>query len=257
MSPGELKPILTALVLPPASPLLLALVGVALAWRRRLHAGLGLVVACVLVLWLASCQAVAMALAGALLGNLEPVRPEALRRVQAIVVLGGGVLEHAPEYGAAQPNAYTLARLRYGAVLARRTGLPLAFSGGVGWSSVGSEAPPEAETARQTLAEFGVTPWWLDARSRDTAENALGMRRLLLPQGVRRIALVTHSWHMPRAIVEFRRAGFEVVAAPTGFPAAQTRPLLTWLPSAEGLSLTRLVLREFLGGAVAGTAFGE
>jgi hypothetical protein len=43
-----------------------------------------------------------------------------------------------------------------------------------------------------------------------------------------------------------------VVQAPTGFPAAETRPLLTWLPSSEGLTLSRQVLREGLGLLIAG-----
>jgi uncharacterized SAM-binding protein YcdF (DUF218 family) len=63
---------------------------------------------------------------------------------------------------------------------------------------------------------------------------------------------VTDASHMPRAEIEFRRAGFEVVPAPTGFAAPYNRPALEWLPSAEGLALTRRVLREVLGLWVAG-----
>ena len=40
--------------------------------------------------------------------------------------------------------------------------------------------------------------------------------------------------------------------APTGFPVAQTRPLIEWLPSAEGLSLSRRVLREAIALRLAG-----
>ena len=250
MTLGELKPILTALVLPPASPLLLAILGVVLAWRRRVRVGLSLATLGTAALWLASCQVVANALAGLLLQGLEPVRPQALQSVQAIVVLGGAILPEAPEYGVAQPAPGTLARLRYGATLARRTGKPLAFAGGIGWAA-GRDFPPEAEVAKRTLAEFGVSAQWLDSRSRDTAENAREMQRLLQGQGVRRIALVSDSWHLPRAQLEFQRAGFDVVPAPTGFPAAQTHHLLAWLPSADGLNLSRAVLREWLGLAVA------
>lgn len=249
---GELKPILTALVLPPALPLLLALLGLLLAARRWMRAGLTLATASVLALWFLSCNAVGVLLAAALLPQYEPIRPTELDRVQAIVVLGGGVLPQAPEYGVAQPSPFTLARLRYGALLARRTGKPLAFAGGVGWSSAGTEAPPESETALRTLQELGVALRWNGARSRDTAENASELATLLVNQGVRRIALVTDTSHMPRAVLEFRRSGFDVVPAPTGFPVAQTRPLIEWLPSAEGLSLSRRVLREAIALRVAG-----
>lgn len=251
MSPGELKPILTALVLPPALPLLLILVGALLAWRRRVRTGVTLVVASALVFWLVCCQAVAMWLAAHLLPQVEPISRDQLAQVGAIVVLGSGVLKTAPEYGAQQPNASMLGRLRYAAFLARTSGKPVAFAGGVGWSSVDSGIAPEAEVARDAIAQFGVTLRWADASSRDTMENAREMARLLQPAGVVRIALVTDSWHMPRSVLAFRRAGFDVVPAPTGFPAGQTRPLLSWLPSAEGLTLSRQVIREALGLAVA------
>jgi len=105
--------------------------------------------------------------------------------------------------------------------------------------------------ARAAIAQFGVTLRWADGSSRDTVENASEMARLLQPAGIQRIALVTDSWHMPRSVLAFRRAGFDVVPAPTGFPAGQTRALLSWLPSAEGLTLSRQVIREALGLAVA------
>ncbi len=247
MLPGELKPLLTALVLPPAGPLLLALLGLLLAVARRRAAGLLLGAGGIALLWLASCHAVGIWLAQALLPMPPAITPAQLQQAQAIVVLGGGVLKEAPEYGAAQPGAHTLARLRYGAWLARASGKPVAFAGGVGWSSAGTDMAPEGEVAQRTAQEWGLVLRWVDARSRDTAENARETRRLLAADGVQRIALVTDSWHMPRSVRAFEAAGFQVLPAPTGFPAARTRPLLEWLPSAEGLALSRQVLREWVG----------
>ncbi|MBA2964496.1 MULTISPECIES: YdcF family protein [Ramlibacter] len=249
---GELRPLLTALVLPPILPLLLVLLGLLLAAGRRRARGLALALAGTALLWILSCHAVATALAGALLPPVRAAQPAQLAGVQAIVVLGGGIVPDAPEYGAAQPNAPTLARLRYGAWLARRSGKPLAFAGGVGWGAAGTGFAPEAEVAGRTLRDdWGVAPRWLDGRSRDTGENAREMRRLLAADQVSRIALVTDAWHMPRSVLEFERAGFTVLPAPTGFPAPQVRPLLDWLPSPDGLALSRQVLREVLGLAVA------
>lgn len=252
MLPGEFKPILTALVMPPVSLLLLALLGLLLAARRRVRTGVAIAAAGLAALWLLSCHAVAIGLAQRLLPPVAAAQPAQLvqRGVQAIVVLGGGVLPRAPEYGAPQPNAHTLQRLRYGAWLARRTGRPLAFAGGVGWAA-GADFPAEAGVARRTLAEFGAELRWADGHSRDTAENAARMHELLSREKIARIALVTDSWHMPRSVLEFERAGFEVLPAPTGFAVAQTRPLLAWLPSPEGLALSRQVLREALGRWVA------
>lgn len=251
MLPGELKPLLTALVLPPAGPLLLALLGVLVATRRR---GLGLALATLGIgaSFLLATNGMAMLLAPHLMPGVAAARPQDLQQVQAIVVLGGGVNRHAPEYGAAQPSAHTLQRLRYGAHLARQTGKPLAFAGGVGWAATGTETEAEGTVARRVLqAEYGLATRWLDDRSRDTAENAARMAEQLGRDGVRRIALVTDASHMLRATAEFRRTGFEVVPAPTDFPIANSRPLLEWLPSARGSVTNQSLLREWLARLVA------
>ena len=245
MLPGVTRSILSALALPPAGFLLLIVLGLLLVMLRRRVAGLVLAGTGTVALWLLSCHAVATGLSAVLLPQTPAVSPDRLAGVQAIVILGGGVLRDAPEYGAAQPSAYLAARLRYAAWLARRTGKPLAFSGGIGWSAAGGDIPPEADVARWMLAQdYGLTPRWVDGASRDTRENALRTRELLARDGIQRIALITHTWHMPRAADEFERVGFQELPAPVGFPSPQVRPLLEWLPSADGLTLSRLVLRE-------------
>jgi uncharacterized SAM-binding protein YcdF (DUF218 family) len=65
-------------------------------------------------------------------------------------------------------------------------------------------------------------------------------------------ALVTSAVHMPRAAAAFQRAGFAVVPAPTDFPHSGRQPLLQWLPSTDGIVLSRAVLREWLARRVAG-----
>lgn len=250
MQLAELKPVLAALVLPPAGLLLLALLG--LLWARlQRAAGLALAGLSILALLVLSCHGVAVLLAQNLLPQVPPARPEQLQQVQAIVILGGGVLPQAPEYGMAQPGDRTLGRVRYGAWLARRTGKPIAFAGGVGWAGAGTAT--EAEVARRVLQEeYGLEPRWLEGRSRDTRENAQRSAELLRPDGVQRIALVTDATHMPRALRHFQAAGFEVLPAPTDFLLPRDRPLMEWLPTARGLSLSTQVLREWLGQLVGG-----
>lgn len=250
MEPGELKPVLTALVLPPAGPLLLALLGVLIATRRR-RLGLAVATLAIATAFLLGTNAVALLLAPHLMPDVRAAQPQDLQAAQAIVVLGGGVHPEAPEYGVAQPSPHTLQRLRYGAWLARQTGKPLAFAGGVGWAAAGTGVEPEGAVARRVLDEYGLQPRWLDDRSRDTAENAARMAQILHPAGVRRIALVTDATHMPRAAAAFRRAGFEVAQAPTDFPSPRSRPLLEWLPSGAGAQANRSLLREWLARLVA------
>lgn len=248
MSLGELKPILATLVLPPAAPLLLALLGLLLAIRKK-AAGLLLAFAGVALLWLLSCHAVAVWLAQTILPQHAPVTAAALKSsgVQAIVVLGGGVRPLAPEYGQAQPSPAAAMRLRYGAWLARQTGLPVAFAGGMGWGAADAQVLSEGEVARRMAAQdYGLTLRWIDDQSRDTAENASLLRPLLHQDGVQRIALVTHAWHMPRSLQAFERAGFTVSAAPMGFMLPIRNSVLEWLPSGDGLDASRLVLKEWL-----------
>ena len=176
MQPGELKPILTALVLPPTGPLLLALAGVIVATRRR-GAGLALATVAILLSLALGSHAVARLLAGELLPPVAPAQAGELRSVQAIVVLGAGIWAAPPEYGSAQPSEPALVRLRYAARLARQTGKPLAFAGGVGWGGVGTESEGAA-TRRMLQEDYGLAVRWLDDRSRDTAENATRMAEL-------------------------------------------------------------------------------
>lgn len=257
MELGEFKPLLTVLVLPPAAPLLLTLLGLLLIWRKKVLGG----VLCVVALgglWLLGCNAVAVWLALHILPQV-PALPSATaaaalqsRQVQAVVVLGGGVQAFAPEYGAAQPSSDTAMRLRYGVWLSRQSQLPLAFAGGVGWANSGTAGPSEGAIARAAVAQdYGLPLRWVDDQSRDTAENAANLHALLARDGVQRIALVTHAWHMPRAQQAFERAGFIVTPAPTGFTLPQQRSLLEWLPTAHGLQSSREVLREWLGLLVA------
>lgn len=245
---GALKPLLTSLALPPLSLLLLALLGLLLAWRKK-RGGLALATVSLLLLALLSCHGTAVWLARTALPQYPamPVAGLKARQVQAIVVLGGGVLPQAPEYGSSQPGSHTLARLRYGVWLARQTGLPLAFTGGVGWAANGAQTDSEADVASRVASQdYGMALRWTEAQSRDTSGNALLLAPLLQRDGVRRIALVTDAWHMPRSVAAFERAGLTVTPAPMGQVLPEQRGLLEWMPSAHGLQASQQVLREWL-----------
>jgi uncharacterized SAM-binding protein YcdF (DUF218 family) len=254
------KVILTALVLPPVPLIVLALVGARMmSWRR----GLGWLVLVVSLgmLYLSHCAAVGEWMMRTWLRPPPPLAARAvaelrqqigLKRPIAIIALGGGTESRAPEYGVSSLKWGSLERLRYALWLARETGAPVAFSGGVGHGQ--GEGAPEAEiAARISVREFGLPIRWAETDSRDTRENALRMVPVLKADGVTRIVLVTHAWHMPRALRAFddvaRRlgGGVEIVPAPIAWAPRVERPLLRWLPSAEGYTLSRQVLREGIG----------
>lgn len=163
----------------------------------------------------------------------------------AIVVLGGGLGLESPEYGIDTVNAPTLERLRYAARLHRHSGLPILVSGGRPLATRLSEA----DTMRDALtADFDAPPRWVEGDSLNTRENALRVEALLAAASIRRIYLVTHAWHMPRARRAFEEAGLEVIAAPTGYTSITPSPI-AWVPSGQALRNTHIAMREWLGQA--------
>ena len=260
------KPILTALLLPPAPLLLLVLLGWALSGRRRVLGGMMVLLSCV-ALWLACCTAVGRVLESQVLRPPAPISDADLAQFKvgsgnqaktrsgptaAIVVLGAGRVPRARELGMADLKSNSIERLRYGVRLARQTGLPLAFSGGIGWAdgngAQSESALSEAEiAARVAEEEFLKSLRWVESRSRDTRENAQRTVALLRAEGVQQIVLVTHAWHMPRALRAFEEAaagGLRITPAPMGYLTAQPRTELEWLPTSEGFTQVRLALRE-------------
>ena len=251
----SLKPILTTLVLPTASGLLLIAAMLAWAWRRNvskrkhsIHYPMAAGLLTCAGMWLLSCPAVTLWLSLHLLPQVSPTRPEALlsHKVQAIVVLGGGVEQRAPEYGGPNLPPESMARLLYGMYLAQATQLPLAYTGGVGWGGENGQTP-EAQVAAQALARLhGPVLRWQESQSRDTKENARLTTLLLQRDGISHIAIVTHAWHMPRSLRQFEAAGLQVTPAPMGFVSADMQPVLLWLPSGSALRESVWLLREWL-----------
>ena len=95
--------------------------------------------------------------------------------------------------------------------------------------------------------DFGVRVRWTETESRDTAENAAFLAPMLKDAGIRRVALVTHAWHMPRARELFERNGMEVLTALTRFTTRSPGTLGPGLPSASGLRTSYFALHEWLG----------
>ena len=236
-----LKKIAAALVLPPAGLVLAAFFGL---WLARRHPRTGRAIA-----FLATLMLLALALppiADALTRTLE-VRPaiseQDLAKAQAIVILGAGTYHAAPEYGADTVNALALERLRYGATLQKRSALPILVTGG---SPFGGR--PEADSMKEAIErDFYGKAQWVERESRDTQENARYSARLLKAQGIARIALVSHAWHLKRAIGHFQAEGLEVIPAPMGYATGAPDWVARTLPSARALSASSQALLEWLG----------
>jgi len=97
--------------------------------------------------------------------------------------------------------------------------------------------------------EFLVKVTWREDKSRTTWENAKNSKQLIEAEGVKKILLVTHSWHMPRAVYSFEQAGFEVTPAPTMFETANPagRLVFDYVPNVASLQTSSWMLHEMLG----------
>ncbi len=256
---------LEQLLAPPGGPLLLAVLGLALLRSRR-ETGRR-------VGWWFSIGGLSLAYvstlpvtAGLLMAGLETEAPftqtpMTTTRAQAVVVLGGGRRNYAPEYhylllsgdGKKAPgvdvstvNRWTLERLRYAAWLAKRTELPVLVSGGLAEINLA----PEARLMHSTLVrEFSQPVRWVEPNSRTTWENARFSAKLLKRDGIVRILLVTHAADMPRAKWSFEQFGLEVIPAPTAFEHGREWELSFrgFLPSARAQFLTARVFHEVVG----------
>ncbi len=250
------KPALQALVMPPVPMLLLALLGLALV-RRRPQLGRRLAVAGVLAIWLVCTPWAGQGLVALLTRPPPPLSAERIAALAqtprtAILVLGAGRRSLVLEYDAADVTPLTLERLRYGTWLARQTGLPLGYSGGVGHGA--RSGPSEAEVVRQVIdRDRGVPLRWAEQRSRDTNENARYSVAMLQADGITQVVLVTHGFHQQRALAAFQRAigqsgrPLQVVPAPVGLRPPPTGELSDYLPGHDGLARSRWALHEWLG----------
>lgn len=171
---------------------------------------------------------------------------------EAIVVLSGNKARADGEYDEAEydSGALTRSRLRYAAHLYRLSGAPILATGG----GAGAKEPSVAEVMAHSLArDYGVEARWLETRARNTFENAAYSREILAQEGITRIFLVTHAWHMPRAAYVFERQGFDVIAAPTAYVRARGRRFHLHasdvIPSPAALAMAYYAVHEYLGGA--------
>lgn len=233
-----------ALLLPPLNLLLLAGFGI---WLRRRWPRVGLLLAAtaVALLLVLSTRAGALLLVAPLESRALPLAAGELRSAQAIVVLGGGRISAAPEYGGRDsPGLTTLARLRYAARLQRASGLPVLVSGGSPDGASESEAAVMGRSLRQ---DFGVPVRWLEQGSDNTAENARYAAEQLRSAGIRRVLLVTDAMHMPRSRAVFERFRLQVAPAPTVFFSRQRLTAIDFFPDGEGLRRSHYAMHEWIG----------
>lgn len=239
--PFFLRKLLTGLILPPVGPILVAAAGLLLL-KRLPRFGRVLAWTGVLTLLALSLPLVSNALLYAVAHD-PPLDFARARGAGAIVILGGGVRSNAPEYGGETLGRLSLERVRYGALVARKTRLPVLVSGGAVYDDT-----PEAELMQRALREeFGIDVKWAEVESRNTHQNAIESAKILHKAGIRDVILVAHGFDMPRALAEFKAAGLSAVAAPTVIAHGRVSLRHDLVPSVPSLLDSYFALYELLG----------
>ena len=239
--------VLWMLLQPLSLALLLGLGGFILGlsrWKRSARVAAG---ASLLVLFLGAFTT----LGHVMLQPLEATfpRPQEPDRVDGIVVLGGGM--DAEVYSARGGWELNRAGDRFAEAVRLALRYPdarIVISGGIG--ALDQEGEAEAVAGARFLEAMGIgrDRLILEARSRNTAENAANTAALAATQEGETWLLVTSAFHMPRAVGLFRRAGFEPLPWPVdyrstgdvGFGIALAQP-------AENMATTTLAVREWVG----------
>lgn len=183
------------------------------------------------------------------LASLEwrhPIQDERPADVEAIVVLGGGVLT--PDDPETYPvlDSGSLYRCIHAAKLYHQgRPCPLVVSGGK-WDPT-APGPPCSELMRDFLIQLGVRPSDLIVEnvSRTTYENAVESGKVL---NKRRIMLVTEGSHLHRSVLCFEKQQFDVLPSGCRYRARGFKPsLFYFLPCPEGAVGCHIASHEWVG----------
>lgn len=245
-----LSAILTAIISPLGTSMLLALFAVSLGVFRWPRSAICSGVFALVWLWVWSMPVLANWASAKVSEDFPPFASEQsiaqLDPAGAIVLLGGGVDPSTatrpwPDLGESSDRVWMAAKLWH----ARRAPLIVA-SGGY---DPRSHTQSEAEAMRDLLVAFGIPARAivLESTSRNTRQNATQTARLLDERGLRKILLVTSASHMKRALVHFREAGLEAVPVPTDHASIDFADLRRFVPSAHALELSTRALKEWIG----------
>ena len=213
-----LTKLISTMLLPPGILILLAVSGLIVVLYKKV---LGIkILGVTIVLWyVLSIPVTADSLMGILQTHPALTQTELdtlaqQNKVDAIVVLGGGRYKNAPEYGSDTISNFTMERIRYGAHLYRVIKRPVVVSGG----KFSQTELSEAQLMKETLeVDFKVPVSFTEDESKTTYENAKYTAEILRRNNLNSVLLVTHAYHMPRAVTAFESFNIRTVAAPTIF----------------------------------------
>lgn len=207
------------------------------------------VVMAFLVLWISSSPLVANFTIASLERKFPAQSPENLPDGLCAVVLGGAVASlHGNngliELGEAADRMYAAAVL----YKQNKVSTIVVSGGNQPWNTSGYI---EGNLIREWLVQTGVNEQdiHVDAKSRNTFENAKNSRGLLESMNCRQSLLITSAGHMRRALATFNAAGIDMLPFPVDFRSEPEvyRGIMDFIPTAGSLRQTSEAMREYLG----------
>ena len=242
---------ISQLLLPPGGLILLALLGL-IFWKRLW--GRGLIGLSLLCFWLIATEPVRDQLLSPLENKYPALQANQLpadltsKGKLAIVLLGRGIYERAPEYGGRDMlKGHAMQRTVYAADLALETGLDIYSTGGTKHPEF---TESEGVVMQRWLVRLGVPKGRIHAETAATTtwENASNISILMKQKGIKQIVLVTTAWHMPRSVWVFEEHGMSVIAAPCAYEVErEPYDLRSFLPRWDVLMDSGDALHEYLG----------
>jgi uncharacterized SAM-binding protein YcdF (DUF218 family) len=228
-------------LVPPSGLIWWLLIGL-VVMRRRRRLGLTIITVSAVLLYALSTPL----MGGLLIGSLEaaqPIVPE-VGEPGAIVILGADGESTPDALVRAEPGPLSLQRLAGAAIIVREKKLPVLITGG----KVGTGQPAVADLMADLFkSAFDLPVEWRETRADNTCENARYSAEILRKAGINSALVVTHAWHMPRAILAFQQAGFPIVPAPLHADTHEIRAVSDLLPHTSAWVRSFYALHEWVG----------
>jgi uncharacterized SAM-binding protein YcdF (DUF218 family) len=185
-------------------------------------------------------------------GWYPPFQVAPRSKIDAIVVLAGGVFQKGSLRPANELSDASRHRTACGADLWLQGLAPkVLLTGGI--ANVFQTGPTESQEMKRWALRLGIpeSAILVEERSRTTYENAVQSRAVL---GTGRILLVTAAYHLPRAVGLFEKQGFIVIPVACGYESKHA-PAQAWaestlfdfIPTAKALLITTQAVDEVAG----------
>ena len=201
-----------------------------------------------LILFLLSIRPVESLLVTTLESKYKPVSKSELERIDAIIILGGGVNSNGSFQKTPEVSGVTYSRLFNGLEVFKNSKAKKLILSGRGYGQLVSEAAAMRDLA--VKSGFSESKIIIEDQSYTTKEQAQEIRKMGVIDKNTTIGLVTSAIHMKRAYWSFKKEfpEVEIIPIPAGYIyTSYDFSFSDFIPTAESFYQSSLALHEWLG----------